>query len=255
MTEIRQPENWKNRTVVLTLAFLMFGGMLVACVVMTVNALQRDDDVYAVISGGFALTIGGVLLGCALGAVGSVRLRAVSTEAGTTLRCATGTMLCFGTTGIALALTATFYLICAQDRDDLPLMNPENPGDAIWTMVILLIITVIALVWYLVKGRTPLLRLGPHSVTYVDGTSSRTESWDGITDITDVPPNRNSRHPICLVRKYDRAIVIENASFYAPSGAALYWMVRHYWLHPENRMELTDGRALERLRTEDFFPE
>jgi hypothetical protein len=46
-----------------------------------------------------------------------------------------------------------------------------------------------------------------------------------------------------------------NAGGLVPNGAALYWMIRHYWLHPENRIELTDGRALERLRNEDFEPE
>jgi hypothetical protein len=29
-------------------------------------------------------------------------------------------------------------------------------------------------------------------------------------------------------------------------------MVRHYWRHPDDRSELTDGRALERLRDEPF---
>jgi hypothetical protein len=29
-------------------------------------------------------------------------------------------------------------------------------------------------------------------------------------------------------------------------------MVHFYWKHPENRNELTDGRALERLRNLDF---
>ena len=32
-------------------------------------------------------------------------------------------------------------------------------------------------------------------------------------------------------------------------------MIRHYWKHPENRAELTDGRALERLRNEQFDPD
>jgi hypothetical protein len=55
--------------------------------------------------------------------------------------------------------------------------------------------------------------------------------------------------------KDKKPIVVKNASGYAPSGAALYWMIRHYCRHPENRAELTDGRALERLRTEQFDPE
>lgn len=255
MTELRQPDNWKNRTVVLTLGLLMFGVMGLCCIILLLGSLQEGDAVSAVIAAGFAVTVWSVLFGCTFGVVGSKRLRGVSTEAGTTLRSAPAAMRSFGIAGLSLTLTAVFYLVCAQDRDDLLFMDPENPRDAIWTMAILLFITVIGLGWYLVKGRTPLVRLGPHSVTYVDGTSSRTESWDGITDVDDTSPNRNSRHPIYLACKNDRAIVIENASFYAPSGAALYWMVRHYWLHPENRMELTDGRALERLRTEDFFPE
>ena len=32
-------------------------------------------------------------------------------------------------------------------------------------------------------------------------------------------------------------------------------MIQPYWKHPENRAELTDGRALERLRKEQFDPD
>lgn len=32
-------------------------------------------------------------------------------------------------------------------------------------------------------------------------------------------------------------------------------MARHYWRHPEDRNELTDGRALDRLRNDQFEPE
>ncbi|WKG04373.1 hypothetical protein [Mycolicibacterium sp. HK-90] len=255
MTEIRQPENWKNRTVVLTLAYLMFGGMGVACVVMTVNALERDDSVYAAITAGFVVTIGGWLAASALSVMGSTRLRGVSTEAGTTLSTSAAARWCMGVGTVGLLLTAVLYLLAARDRDDLPFMNPNDPGDATTMMAMILIFTVIGGAFYLVKGRTPVVRLGPDGVSHANGSGSHTESWDDIVDVTDVSSNRNSRHPICLVREDDRPIVIENAGTYAPSGAALYWMVRHYWLHPENRMELTDGRALERLRDEDFVPE
>jgi hypothetical protein len=56
-------------------------------------------------------------------------------------------------------------------------------------------------------------------------------------------------------RRHAATAIIQGASGYAPNGAALYWMIRHYSKHPENRAELTDGRALERLRNEQFDPE
>jgi hypothetical protein len=45
---------------------------------------------------------------------------------------------------------------------------------------------------------------------------------------------------------------IDGAYLYVPNGAGLYWMVRHYWRHPEDRVELIDHRALERLRDGQF---
>ena len=41
--------------------------------------------------------------------------------------------------------------------------------------------------------------------------------------------------------------MIDGADFYVPNGVGLYWAVRHYWRHPEDRVELGDGRALQRL--------
>lgn len=255
MNRIQQPENWKSRTVLIIVAFAMIAGMGVYCVAITFGALERDDDVYAAIAAGFAVTIWSMLVGSGLGFVGTTRLRGVSTAAGTTLEASPAARWCLGITAVSFLLTSVLYLICARDRDDLPFMDPENPGDATTVMVILLIITVIGIGWFLVKGRRASLRLGPDGITYVDGTRSHSESWDGIVDVTDVPPQRNSRQPICLILEDDRPVVIENANTYAPGGAALYWMVRHYWRHPERRTELTDGRALERLEGADFVPE
>ena len=67
MNEIRQPENWKNRTALIVMAFVMIGGMGVYCVAITLSALEGDDDVYALIAAGFAVTVWGTLLGSAFG--------------------------------------------------------------------------------------------------------------------------------------------------------------------------------------------
>ena len=46
--------------------------------------------------------------------------------------------------------------------------------------------------------------------------------------------------------------IISVADIYVPGGVALYWLVRHYWRHPEDRTELVDTRAKERLRDGRF---
>ena len=40
---------------------------------------------------------------------------------------------------------------------------------------------------------------------------------------------------------------IDGCDFYVPEGAGLYWMVRHYCRHANDRPELVDGRAVARL--------
>ncbi|HJT95768.1 MAG TPA: hypothetical protein VJ777_28145, partial [Mycobacterium sp.] len=107
----------------------------------------------------------------------------------------------------------------------------------------------------IVRRRTGYLRLAPHGIESADIRHTRNASWDDITDITDEAPKKTSHQPIVFGTRDAKPIVVNNASGYAPNGAALYWMIRHYWKHPENRDELADGRALERLRNEQFEPE
>lgn len=40
---------------------------------------------------------------------------------------------------------------------------------------------------------------------------------------------------------------MDSPGSYTPKGTALIELVRFYWRHPEQRTELADGRALERL--------
>ena len=43
-------------------------------------------------------------------------------------------------------------------------------------------------------------------------------------------------------------LLFEAPGIYTERGTALVELVRFYWQHPEQRAELTDGRALQRLR-------
>jgi hypothetical protein len=77
-------------------------------------------------------------------------------------------------------------------------------------------------------------------------------SWDDVRDVSDETTAKRTPQPIELVMKDDSTHVINGAATYTPRGVELYWMVRHYWRHPDDRAELTDGRALERLCNEQF---
>ncbi|MBO0681455.1 hypothetical protein JRC04_28670 [Mycolicibacterium sp. S2-37] len=89
----------------------------------------------------------------------------------------------------------------------------------------------------------------------VDITRVTRGAWTDVANVTDESPDQRKRYPIMFVMRDRSTVTLPSADGYAPRGAPLYWMVRHYWLHPENRAELADGRALERLRSQDFVPE
>jgi hypothetical protein len=115
----------------------------------------------------------------------------------------------------------------------------------------LLITSVIGLA-ALVKRREPgYLRLGRDGVENADIFQTRTAHWEDIVDITD-EGDRQTRNPIVFGLNDAKPIVVPNAASYAAGSPALHWMVRHYWKHPGDRAELIDGRALERLRSEQF---
>lgn len=118
----------------------------------------------------------------------------------------------------------------------------------------LLVISATGLTALLRSRQSGYVRIGPEGVTHADMFRTRSASWREVVDITDRLDTR-TRNPIVLALDDGKPLTISNADRYGSGGAALYWMVRHYWIHPENRDQLVDGSALERLRNEDFEPE
>lgn len=99
------------------------------------------------------------------------------------------------------------------------------------------------------RGR-PVLRLSP------DGTWGRfTNNWVEVTDIVGVAPRGKAFRPVVLERKDGAPAVINNAAAWSPGGRALFRMIRHYWLHREDRAELVNGVAVERLTAGRFAAE
>ncbi|MEW5809547.1 MAG: hypothetical protein AB1925_08830 [Actinomycetota bacterium] len=194
-----------------------------------------------------ALGSGGLAVFCTAGVAAlllTVRASAARyadwSEAGTTVRVhpAIAWMWSIALVGGAIgsAFTAWFGSVSAVSR---------------YLLGSLLVLSVLGLCAFARTRETGYLRIGREGIAFGDILRTRIARWEQVEGITDHADTR-ARNPIALGLRDGKPIVVANADRFASSGPSLYWMVRHYWLHPEARDELTDGRALQRLRNHDF---
>lgn len=104
---------------------------------------------------------------------------------------------------------------------------------------------------YLVKmaGRkgSGYVRLTPDGFVFAEYRTS-SGAWDQVTAVTGLRATPYARCPITVTLSNGAIAAIADAGFYATNGGALRELVGFYWQHPEYRTELTDGRAVDRLR-------
>ena len=103
------------------------------------------------------------------------------------------------------------------------------------------------------RGSMSYLRLTPDGFEFAEGRSPAQGQWGEVEDVSYRPPEgpEPKANSIVFVMSDGKTPTLVVSS-YTPEGRAVRKMVRFYWKHPENRDELTDGRAIERLRAEDF---
>ncbi len=70
--------------------------------------------------------------------------------------------------------------------------------------------------------------------------------WSDVIDINETAPadRVQATCPLTLVMEDGHTYLLDN---YAMYSRALYEVIRFYWLHPENRVELADERAIQRF--------
>lgn len=102
------------------------------------------------------------------------------------------------------------------------------------------------------RGGVGYVGLSADGVDIADIVNTESIDWGDITQVTDTAQEKKTRKAVVLQLRDGSENVIDGADLYVPGGATLYWMVRHYWLHAEDRAELGDGRALERLSNGRF---
>jgi hypothetical protein len=249
-----EPRNWDDKNLTVVLGLLLFGASGVVAAAWTVGALGRGDFLTAAITAGGTVFTLGTCAALVVTRFKQVPLRGSADMDGTVLRPdplgAALTCITFA----AVVPSGVLYVIYVPKRViDIPLSR----GEQIFTPILIGFLVALAvggLIAYARRGPGYLL-LSPQGFEIRELVSTKRGSWSEVTDVTDNAPGVKARHPIVILTKDGQPQIIQGASGYAPNGAALYWMIRHYWKHPENRAELADGRALERLRNEQFEAE
>lgn len=114
---------------------------------------------------------------------------------------------------------------------------------------------VIGLISWMRRGGIGYLKFSPAIVEIADVIKTQAVEWDDIVDIKDhseTEDGKKAGRSVVLCLRDGSEKVIGGLNLYVPRGVALYWLVRHYWKHPADRMELVDLRASQRLRDGRF---
>jgi len=221
-------------------------------IALGVAALLRGSYLTAVVTLGAALSLLPIVLALLLAAAGRTELNTTSDATGFTLwpdrrfsiLTITGVVL-FLPGGVALAVLAP---VGAIDIAEITWMRTALPVGAAFAVIS--IVTALIAGWR--RGEVGHLKLTPAMIENADIVKTRTWEWDDIVDVADHAQSRKARRAVVLRVQDGHEEIITIADIYVPTGVPLYWMIRHYWKHPEDRMELVDSRALERLREGRF---
>jgi hypothetical protein len=158
-------------------------------------------------------------------------------------------MLVGGLVAIPGAVVAVIFI--PRGEIDIPMSRGMQIFSPI-LMVCALLVLIPGLITAFRRRGAGYVKLTPYQVEYADIKVTRSVAWDDIDALTDHIEGENSRKPVVLQQRDGSDFVVERLDLYVAGGAPLYWMIRHYWLHPDDRVELVDGRALERLKAGRF---
>lgn len=249
------PPNWANAGKIPWWMKLCGIGGLAYLVVRGVIAAIRGSYLTAVLVFGFIMFPVLMLVGLLLASVGKVRSRTYSDATGfTVLPDRRFTVLIV--TGFVLSAPAATVLAFLVPRGVIDI--PMSRGMQVFSPVLLAIGAMLAaggVAAIARRGGLGQLKFTPALIEYADVLRIRTFEWNDILDVTDHASTKDGKkagRSVVLRLKDGTEQVIGGLNLYVPSGVAIYWLVRHYWLHPEHRMELTDHRAAERLRDGRF---
>lgn len=251
--ELPKPEQWRDRPVLTAVAFLFGLTFAGVCAWWGVAGLVRSQYLTALVMLGCAVTVLCGLLGAAIAKLGWVTPCASVDAQGTLLRIDSFvTWLCCAAAVVIIPSGALFVVLVLTGGLDIPVASDRQRG-FLAVLMGLAVIGGFGILAAMAKrgglGHVRLTRTG-FEIAALARTSHGL--WANVREVSDEAVDKRAQHPVDVEMKNGSNHVVNGAANFTPHGVALYWMVRHYWLHPEDRAELTDGRAVERLRKEDF---
>ncbi|MGQ9351438.1 hypothetical protein [Mycolicibacterium gilvum] len=250
--ELPEPPGWRAANRIGALAAVVGLAVAAAYLYWAVMAAVRGNYLTTVVALGPSASI--ALMVAAVGLVLSGRISPrTSTDA-------TGftvwpdrrfSMLILGCMVVFIPSGVLFSFLAPQGLIDLPLSTGMRTFGSFAAGVVALI-GAAGLVTAWRRGGVGHVKLTPAMVENADIFSTRVFEWDDVVDVVDHAETRRARRAVVLRLRDGREEIISVADIYLPRGVALYWLVRHYWRHPEDRMELVDNRVTERLKDGRF---
>ncbi len=218
-----------------------------------IGSLRAANPAAACVLLGVLLTLAGFTLGVTMTGFGWIETCAHQDDLGTTVALdrRVGRVVLAST--IVMIPTAIGFLIFLY-TGDIVIQQTRRGGPASMALAaVLAIVGGVVLIVSYPKRALGRVVLSPRGFHVVEGGREFRGAWADVRGVTSEGPSERKRaaglqRPIVLDMDDGSVHVIGNANSYVPGGAALYWMVRYYWRHPERRDELVDGTALSRLR-------
>lgn len=188
-------------------------------------------------------------------AVGGARLRVSSDSSGLIFRPDKRLSVAYFVVMAVLVPAAALFAVLLS-RGHLDLSTTRGMQIAVSTAFwVLALLAVIALVAGIHRGGAGYLKFTPTRIEIADVLKTRVVEWDDVVDVRDVASttkaNQGGRAMVLCLRGGAEEVV-SGLPLYVPRGVSLYWLVRHYWKHPEHREELVDSRAPRRLAEGNF---
>jgi len=234
-------------TIATVFLWILFGPFGAFCLAWSCIYVARGEFLSAVVALGFAFFTLGLVLMLAIIASRRVKPRVQREDGGVLVRPdrRVDNLLMASTFGAFVAMAC--YAIFAP----LGMIAIRVPLDDEKYFVIACAAAVLIgafSVRQIIRRRgTSYVRMTVDGLELGNTVSTVEHSWDEVADVADRA--RKARHPsgTTYITTADGGTRILPSDWYTPGGHLLRELVRFYWKHPDDRAELTDGRALQRL--------
>lgn len=247
-----EPPGWRGGRRFLGLAVTLAVVASVTFIYLGATAATHGNYLTTFVMVAFVIVLLTFMLGISLAGLGRTTARTTSDATGFTVwpDRRFGIIMLVGAVvfipgGLLFAVFAPFGAIELPDSHWLRGTVPVAAGFAVLTNI-----TGLITVWR--RGGIGHIKLTPGVIENADVLETRVFDWDDVVNVADHAESKKARRAVVLRLRNGHEEIITIADIYLPRGAALYWLVRHYWRHPEHRTELVDGRAAERLRQGRF---